>query len=120
MTASVPSIASSELTVNFALGVRYGSNPATLDRVLSEARKLFEYIHTCGIGTWDEITPELVLAWSWAARLDRSGRPRSPALSTARNRQWAAIAVFQIAEHHGWVANGRILAGGTHCQPAGR
>ena len=52
-----------------------------------------------------------MLAWCWAARLDRTGRARTPALATARNRQWAATAVFEAAEQHGWVAYGRKLAG---------
>ena len=111
MTANQPPIPATSQLIMDSLARRYGGNNNTLQRICAEAKKLYEYLHVCGVAAWDEITPELILGWCWAARLDRSGHPRSPAAATARTRQWAAAAVLEVAEEHGWVANGRKLVG---------
>ena len=101
-------------TVDGVLGMlkeRYGSNGATMQKLAAEAGRLVRYLNTAGVRRWGDVTPEVVLAWCWAARQTPGGEHARPSASTARNRQWAAMAVFEAAETLGLVADGRRLAG---------
>ncbi len=90
---------------------RYGSNRGTWQKLISEAERLFRYLHSVGIARWEDITTEAVLSWCWTARKTSSDEYRRPEQATARNRQWAANAVLEAAETLGLVAEGRRVAG---------
>ena len=90
---------------------RYGSNRRTMEKVSAEAGRLFRYLEAAGVNRWGHVTSELVLSWCWAARQTPGGGHARPSVSTARNRQWAAMAVFEAAETLGLVPEGRRLAG---------
>ncbi len=81
-----------------ALRVRYGGNERTASKVAAEASRLFRYLAARGADSWADVTEQLVTEWCWAPRPDRWGRMHRPAQSTARNRQWAALAVFEEAK----------------------
>ena len=101
-------------TVDGVLGLlkeRYRSNRATKEKLTAEAGRLVRYLDTAGIERWGDVTSELVLGWCWAARQTPGGNHARPSVSTARNRQWAAMAVFEAAETLGLVPDGRRLAG---------
>ena len=101
-------------TVDGVLGLlkeRYGSNRATMQKLAAEAGRLVRYLDTAGIRRWGDVTSEVVLSWCWAARQTAGGEHARPSVSTARNRQWAAMAVFEAAETLGVVADGRRLVG---------
>ena len=76
---------------------RFAANERTAQKVVAETARLFRFLVARGADTWSAVTPALVLEWCWAARLSRSGRHRRAAQSTARNRQWVALAVFEAA-----------------------
>lgn len=80
-----------------ALRCRYRSNLRTADKVEAEARRLLRYLQARGAVGWGEVTSELVSEWCWASRLNRSGVHQRTSPATARNRQWAATAVFTEA-----------------------
>ncbi len=90
---------------------RYRANVRTAAKLTGEAERLFRYLRTAGIRRWGDVTSEVVLSWCWAARQTPGGEHARPSVSTARNRQWAAMAVFEAAETLGLVADGRRLAG---------
>ena len=94
-----------------ALRVRFGRNERTAAKVVVEAVRLFAYLAARGAVSWSDVTDQLVTDWCWAARLDRSGRHRRAAQSTARNRQWAALAAFEAAEELGAPIDPRALVG---------
>ena len=80
-----------------ALAARYGSKPATAQKVTAEAARLLKFLLARGAMRWRDVIEALVSEWCWAARPDRSGRHRSAAPSTARNRRWVAQAVLETA-----------------------
>ena len=84
-----------------AVRARFADNPRTADKVAAEIQRLFRYLAAFGVSDWADVTPDLVLAWCWAARRDRSGRHRRTAQSTARNRQWASLTAFEEAASMG-------------------
>ena len=105
------SLARWQPTVIEALRVRYGANERTAAKVVVEVVRLFAYLAARGAVSWGDVTIQLVTDWCWAARLDRSGRHRRAAQSTARNRQWAAAAAFKAAEELGAPIDPKALAG---------
>ena len=90
---------------------RYCANVRTAAKLTGEADRLFRYLRTAGIERWEDATSEVVLSWCWAARQTPGGKHARPSVSTARNRQWAAMAVFEAAETLGLVPDGRRLVG---------
>lgn len=90
---------------------RYCANVRTAAKLTGEADRLFRYLRTAGIERWEDVTSEVVLSWCWAARQTPGGNHARPSVSTARNRQWAAMAVFEAAETLGLVPDGRRLVG---------
>ncbi len=84
--------------VQAALRERYGGNERTAEKIAAEATRLFRYLGARGAASWPEVTEQLVAEWCWAPRPDRWGRLQDPAQTTARNRQWAALAVFEEAK----------------------
>jgi len=90
---------------------RYGSNPRTSKKIAEETERLFRHFRSLGILRWEDITSEVVVSWCWMARKAIWGAYVRPGQSTARNRQWAANAVFEAAEALGLLADGRGLAG---------
>ena len=94
-----------------ALRERYGGNERTAEKIAAEATRLFRYLAARGAAIWPEVPADLVWEWCWAARPDRWGRLRLPAQSTARNRQWAASAVFEEAEMLGAPVDAAALVG---------
>ena len=90
---------------------RYRANVRTAAKLTGEAERLFRYLRTAGIERWEDATSEVVLSWCWAARQTPGSKHARPSVSTARNRQWAAMAVFEAAETLGLVSDGRRLAG---------
>ena len=85
-----------------ALQTRLRDKPRTAQKVLSESVRLFRYLDTRGARRWEDVSPELVSAWIWAARKRyRTSRHRDPADSTARNRQWIALLIFSEASSLG-------------------
>lgn len=94
-----------------ALRVRYGRNERTAAKVIVEAVRLFKYLAAVGAVRWDDVTEQLVVQWCWAASRDRSGRHRRAAQSTARNRQWAALAAFGAAAELGAPIDPKALVG---------
>ena len=102
-----------------ALRVRYGRNERTAAKVIVEAVRLFKYLAARGAVRWGDVTDQMVTEWCWAARLDRSGRHRRAAQSTARNRQWAASAAFEAAEELGAPIDPKALVGERIPRPSG-
>ena len=96
------SLAMWEPLVLEAVQQRY-SNLRTARKVVADAKRLFRYLHACGVRRWDEVTAELVVDWCWAARRsDRTeGVHRGVAQTTARDRQWIAKAVLKEAKARG-------------------
>jgi len=90
---------------------RYRSNRGTSRKVQAEAERLFRYLDSVKVLRWEDISPETVLSWCWAARKTNAGEYRRPEQATARNRQWAATAVFEAAEQLGLIGHGRCLVG---------
>ena len=82
---------------------RYRANVRTAAKLTGEAERLFRYLRTAGVRRWGDVTSEVVLSWCWAARQTAGGEHARPSVSTARNRQWAAMAVFEAAETLGLV-----------------
>ena len=80
-----------------ALAARYGSKPATAQKVTSEAGRLLRFLTGRGAVTWRDDVEPLVSEWCWAARPDQTGRHRSAAPATARNRRWVAQTVLETA-----------------------
>ena len=90
---------------------RYRANVRTAAKLTGEAERLFRYLRTAGIEQWGDVTSEEVLSWCWAARQTPGGEHARPSVSTACNRQWAAMAVLEAAETLGLVADAGRLAG---------
>ena len=112
------SLAAWRSTVVEALRVRYGRNEATAAKVVAEAVRLFKYLAARDAVVWGDVSSELVLEWCWAARVDRLGRHRRAAQSTARNRQWAAAAAFEVAAELGAPIDARSLVGERIARPS--
>ena len=94
------SLESWEPLVLDALHTRF-PNTRTAHKVAKETKWLFRYLRAEGAEFWADVDSEAVLAWCWAARPSRSGRLERAAQSTARNRQWAALAAFDEAARLG-------------------
>ena len=94
-----------------ALRERYRSNAGTAEKMVADAGRLFRYLDARGVSSWSELSSDLVSDWYWAARPDRWGRLRRPAQTTAANRQWAALAVFQGAAGLGAPVDAEALVG---------
>ena len=94
-----------------ALVARYGSKPATAQKVAAEAARLLKFLITRGAVTWRDVNAALVSEWCWAARPDRSGRYRRVSAGTAKVRRWAARALFEIAEMLGADVDAAALVG---------
>ena len=101
-----------------ALAERF-PNPRTAEKAAAEAARLFRYLEVRGARSWDGVTAALVLEWCWAARRDRSGRHRRAAQSTARNRQWTALAAFGEAARLGARIDPGALVGERIARPVG-
>ena len=101
-----------------ALRERY-PNERTAVKAVGEARRLFRYLRAYGSVCWEDVDSGLVWAWCWEARRDRSGRHRRVAQSTARNRQWAALAAFGEAARLGAPINPTVLVGERVARPSG-
>ena len=97
---------------------RFAGNPGTTEKLVAETQRLFRYLMACGACTWSDVNSTLVTEWCWAARPDRSGRHRSTATSTARNRQWAALAAFEAASSSGAPIDPRTLIGDRIARPS--
>ena len=97
---------------------RFAANERTAQKVVAETARLFRFLVARGADTWSAVTPALVLEWCWAARLSRSGRHRRAAQSTARNRQWVALAVFEAAASLGAPIDPRALIGERIARPS--
>ena len=93
-------LASWEPVVLDALGTRFPSE-RTAHKVIKETRWLFRSLRAQGMESWPDVDSEAVQSWCWGARPDRSGRLARAAQSTARNRQWAALAAFDEAARLG-------------------
>ena len=101
-----------------ALGERF-TNPETARKAAGEAAALFRYLRARGAAHFGEVTAGLVQEWFWAARMSKSGRLRRPAVSTARNRRWAAFAAFDEAARLGAPADAAALVGERIARPTG-
>ena len=101
-----------------ALRARYGTNERTAAKVTAEAARLFAYLRARGASCWADVTVVVVTEWCWAARVDRSGRHRRAAPSTARNRQWVARATFEEAAALGAPVDARALVGERIARPS--
>ena len=97
---------------------RFAANERTAQKVVAETPRLFRFLIARGADTWSAVTAALVLEWCWAARLSRSGRHRRAAQSTARNRQWVALAVFEAAASLGAPVDPRALVGERIARPS--
>ncbi len=97
---------------------RFAANERTAQKAVAETARLFRFLITRGADRWSAVTPALVLEWCWAARLSRSGRHRRAAQSTARNRQWVALVVFEAAASLGAPIDPRALIGGRIARPS--
>ena len=100
-----------------AVRARYAGNARTAEKAAAEARRLFRYLQARGVESWDDVTAGLVLDWCWAARRGRSGVHRGTAQSTARNRQWAALAAFGEAARLGAPIDASALVGARIARP---
>ena len=100
-----------------AVSARYASNARTAEKAAAEAYRLFRYLDARGAAVWADVTAGLVLDWCWAARRDRSGVHRGTAQSTARNRQWAALAAFGEAARLGAPIDASALVGARIPRP---
>ena len=100
MTGPVPLLGWQPAVVD-AVRARFADNPRTADKAVAEIKRLFRYLVAVGVCDWPAATPVVVLAWCWAARRDRSGKHRRTKQSTARNRQWVALAAFEEAARLG-------------------
>ncbi|WP_423916762.1 hypothetical protein [Candidatus Poriferisodalis sp.] len=94
-----------------ALAARYGSKPATAEKVTAEVGRLLKFLIARGAVTWRDVFPALVWEWCWAARPDRSGRYRRVSAGTAKVRRWAARAMFETAEMLGADVDAASLVG---------
>ena len=85
--------------------------PRTAAKAVVEAARLFRSLRAQGAEQWGEVTTEMAVRWYWAARPDSSGRWRNVEVSTARNRRWVALAVFEEAARLGAPIDPPTLAG---------
>lgn len=97
---------------------RFAGNPGTAEKLVAETQRLFRYLMACDARIWSDVNSALVTEWCWAARPDRSGVHRSTATSTARNRQWAALAAFEAAVSSGAPIDPRTLIGDRIARPS--
>ena len=111
MNSALPFIEPTFTTVIDLVAEKYCANVRTAAKLTGETERLFRYLRTAGIEKWEDVTSEVVLSWCWAARQTPGGKHARPSVSTARNRQWAATAVFEAAETLGLMPDGRRLAG---------
>ena len=94
-----------------ALAARYGSKPATAQKITSENQRLLRSLIANGAVTLPDVSPAMVREWCWAARPDRSGRYRRVSAGTAKVRRWAARALFETAEMLGADVDAAALVG---------
>ena len=85
--------------------------PATTKKAVNEATLLFRYVGEVGVTSFDDVTREMVTDWCYAPRPDRSGKHRSPSVSTIRNRQWLARTAFEALATLGVPVDSRELVG---------
>ena len=111
MTVVYPLVEPSISKIIDLVSDRYSGNVQTAAKQTGEAQRLFRYLTARGVVHWNDVTSEVVLDWCWAARPLPGGGFARPRQSTARNRQWAAMAVFEAAETLGLVTAGRRLTG---------
>ena len=89
----------------------------TATKATTEVNHLFRNLKSSGAVGLEDVTPSMVQDWMWAAWSDRSGRHRSTAQSTARNRQWVARLAFEAAASMGAPIDVAILIGGRIARP---
>ena len=97
---------------------RFAANERTAQKAAAETARLFRFLIARGAETWSAVTAALVLEWCWAARLSRSGHHRRTKQSTARNRQWVALAAFEAAAALGAPVDPRALVGERIARPS--
>ena len=117
MTEAVPLLGSLAAVVE-AVRARFARNPRTAQKAAAETQRLFRYLAAVGVSDWPDVRPDQVLGWCWAARRDRSGRHQRTAPSTARNRQWAALAAFEEAARLGAPIDAAALIGARIERPS--
>ena len=98
---------------------RFAGNERTAQKAVAETARLFRFLIARGADTWSAVTAALVLEWCWAARLSRSGHYRRTEQSTARNRQWVALAAFEAAASLGAPVDPAALIGERIARPSG-
>ena len=98
---------------------RFAGNERTAAKAAADAARLLRYLGACGAQRWGDVIAEMVNGWCWAARVDRSGRWRRAAPSTARNRQWVATAVFEEAARLGASVDAATAVGERIARPSG-
>lgn len=84
-------------------------NKRTRAKILGEKSRLIRFSEASGKPLVTDATAELLDDFYWGARPDRYGVVRLPSESTAKNRQWAVKAVFEILESLGAPVDARSL-----------
>lgn len=95
------------------------ANRDSAEKATREAALLVRYLSARGAKTFDQVTPEMVIEWCWAARPDHrlGGRHRPPKPSTARNRQWYAEQIFKELASMGAPVDPAALVGESIRKP---
>ena len=73
---------------------------STRKTVLGDVERLFTICEKSGVETWDQLTPDVIQHFCWAAR-GKQGRFSEVAQNTARIRQWSALACLEAAADMG-------------------
>ena len=100
-----------------AMELRLADNRRTAIKATTEAKHLVRNLQASGAVSLEDVTPSMAQDWMWAAWRDRSGRHRSTAKSTARNRQWVARLAFEAAASMGAPIDVAALIGEPIARP---
>ena len=94
-----------------AVRARFAANEETAALAVGNVGRLFGFLEAHGVRGCNDLTTALVLKWCWAPRPDANGLPREVSQTTARHRQWSALACLQEAAALGCPVDPAALIG---------
>ena len=90
---------------------RHEANEETAQKLDAEGTRLFKLWEINGAVKWRDIDADMNTRWYWLPRGGRGGVLKPVRPSTARNRQWASLELFNVAADLGAPINPVALIG---------
>lgn len=84
-----------------ALATTHSGAKSTLRTLLANLAWMLRFLEQRGARIWPDVTEALLREWYWAPTQGANGSWRDPAVSTAKNRQWAARVGLRLASEMG-------------------